>query len=97
MQVVVGLQKGQDVFTLESGLLAMLILTNLAGAVTGWWNSATGVKILLIGGVALSIFSAVVAGRNRDLALAISGLPFLLSSFLLWVSQQTQDVDDRKL
>ena len=89
MQVVVGLQKGQDVLTLEAGLLAALVLLNLAGAVLGWWRKAAGTKILLIGGLALSVFSIIAAGRNRALVIAISGLPFLLSGILLWFSTRS--------
>ncbi len=89
MQVVVGLQKGQDVLTLESGLLALLVLVNVAGAVIGWWKTAAGARMLLLGGLALSIFSIAAAGRNRALAVAVSGLPFLLSGGLLWFAGRT--------
>jgi hypothetical protein len=86
MQVVVGLQKGQDVLTLEGGLLAVLVIINVMGTVLGWWRKSAGTKILLSGGFALSVFSIIAAGRNRALAVAISGLPFLLSGILLWLS-----------
>lgn len=89
MQVVVGLQKGQNVLTLEGGLLAALVLFNVTGAILGWWREAAGTKILLIGGIALSVFSIIAAGRNRALAVAISGLPFLLSGVLLWLSTRS--------
>jgi hypothetical protein len=89
MQVVVGLQKGQDVLTLEGGLLAALVLLNGVGTVLGWWRKAAGTRILVIGGLALSIFSIIAAGRNRALAVTISGLPFLLSGILLWFSTRS--------
>jgi hypothetical protein len=95
MQVVVGLQKGQDVLTIEAGLLAILVLLNVFGTILGWWRKAAGTLILLLGGLALSLFSIIAAGRNRALAVAISGLPFLLSGILLWFS--TRSAADRHL
>jgi hypothetical protein len=89
MQVVVGLQKGQDVFTSEGVLLAALVLFNLSGTVLSWWRRAAGTKILLAGGFALSFFSILAAGRNRALAVAISGLPFFVSGILLWLSRRS--------
>ena len=93
MQVVVGLQKGQDVLTLEGGLLAALVLVNIAGTVLGWGRKAAGIRILIIGGLALSVFSIIAAGRNRALSVAISGLPFLLSGILLWFSTHSTSND----
>jgi hypothetical protein len=84
LQVVVGLQKGQEVLTLESGLLMVLILVNVAGVLLGWWRRAAGTKLLLAGGPILSIFSFVAAGWNRSLVFTISGLPFLLAGTILW-------------
>jgi hypothetical protein len=95
MQVVVGLQKGQDVLTLESGMLALLVLLNVIGTVIGWWRPVRGMKILIAGGLALSIFSMAAAGRNRALAVVISGLPFLLSGFLLWIITRSNDLPGR--
>lgn len=86
IQVVTGLQKNQDVFGQEGSLLALLVLVNVTGTAVGWWRTAAGSKILLLGGIALSLFSYAAAGRNRALAAAVSGLPFLLSGALLWVA-----------
>lgn len=89
MQVVVGLQKGQDVLTTEGALLASLVLFNLSGTVLSWRRNAAGSKILLAGGFALSLFTILAAGRNRSFAVAISGLPFFISGILLWLSTRS--------
>jgi hypothetical protein len=89
LQVVVGLQKGQDVLNLEAGLLSALILVNVTGVILGWWRKVAGTRLLLVGGLTLSIFSVFAAGRNRSLAVAISGLPFLLSGALLWFTARS--------
>lgn len=92
-QVVIGLQKGQDVFTLEGSLLGILILVNAVGTVLAWWKPVIGANAILAGGLALSVFALISAGRNHAVAVLVSGAPFLLAGILILTASRTLTKD----
>jgi hypothetical protein len=80
---IVALQKEQDPFLLEGLLLTLLVLINSVGALLAWWRAKTAAIVLILGGVALSIFAVLSAGHNHLLAVLVSGAPFLLAGLLI--------------
>ena len=71
----------------EGTALTVLALACLAGVGLAWWRARLGGAVLVVAGLALCIFAAVSAGRNRWSAVLISGAPFLVAGVLLVASR----------
>jgi hypothetical protein len=72
----------------EGTALAVLALVCLAGVGLAWWRARLGGAVLIVAGLALSIFAAVSAGRRQWAAVLTSGAPFLVAGVLLVVSRR---------
>jgi hypothetical protein len=62
----------------ESTIMAVLIFSSIFGVLVAWFRELEGGIILLIVAIAHSTFAFIVAGRNKGLAMLISGGPFLV-------------------
>ena len=84
---------GEKDLSLEGFLLTILIVLNITGVVIAFQNEKRGSLTIIISSLFLCIFSYISAGRNEAFAIAISGLPFLVSgtSFLLGWLKSNQD------
>lgn len=87
----------QEPFTLESLILLMLVILNIASLVYALKSLRRGAYLLLASAVLFSIFALVTAGRSQLLALSVSGGPFLAAAILLILSsRKTKPVDTDK-
>jgi hypothetical protein len=73
-------------FTLEAVIMTALICLSAAGALIGWRSEGFGGAILVVVGLAHSLLALLAAGRNKGLAVLVSGVPFLIvgTLFLLY-------------
>ncbi|UCF59670.1 MAG: hypothetical protein JSV37_07825, partial [Anaerolineaceae bacterium] len=62
----------------ESTIMAILIFSSIFGVLVAWFRELEGGIILLIVTIAHSTFAFIVAGRNKGLAMLISGGPFFV-------------------
>lgn len=62
----------------ESTIMAILICSSIFGVLVAWFRELEGGIILLIVAIAHSTFAFIVAGRNKGLAMLISGGPFFV-------------------
>lgn len=62
----------------ESTIMAILIFSSIFGVLVAWFRELEGGIILLIVAIAHSTFAFIVAGRNKGLAMLISGGPFFV-------------------
>ena len=85
---------GSDLWTVESTALAALIVAAAVAVAVGWWREGIGGLLLLIVGAAHGVFAYVAAGHNKLIAVAITGVPFLLLGLLFlaswWLSRRTE-------
>lgn len=77
---------GSDPWTVESTILALLIVTAAAAVTVAWWREGIGGSLLLLVGVAHGVFAFVAAGHNKLFAVAITGVPVLLVGLLFLAS-----------
>jgi hypothetical protein len=63
---------------LESAIMALLILASAVFVLIAWFRERLGGLLLLLVGTAHSIFALFAAGHNHAMAIAISGLPYLI-------------------
>ena len=82
---VLGAFSEGEPWTTESSLLAGLVLAATLATAISWRRLRAGAALLIIAGAAFCVFGYVTAGRNRWLAVAVSGLPFLAAGALLLV------------
>lgn len=79
-------------FTLESAMMAGFITTAVLGVLIAWRRERIGATILIVCGVLFSTFAYFSAGRNKGLAMLVSGAPVLLTGILFlaiwWRSRQ---------
>ena len=88
--------EGTDLDT-ESAIMATLIFSSIFGVIVAWFREFEGGIILLVVAIAHSINALIVAGRNKGLAIAISGGPFLIigSLFLAaWLQSRKLYLDE---
>jgi hypothetical protein len=62
----------------ESAIMAILILSSIFGVIVAWFRELEGGIIILVVAVAHSTFALIEAGRNKGLAMLISGGPFFV-------------------
>lgn len=62
----------------ESTIMAILIFSSIFGVLVAWFRELEGGILLLIVAIAHSTFAFIVAGRNKGLAMLISGGPFFV-------------------
>lgn len=68
--------------TSEGLVLGLLVITATILTATAWrWEQESG-ALLLLCGVAFSLFALNSAGRNHIFAMLVSGAPFILSGCL---------------
>jgi hypothetical protein len=77
---------GSDPWTIQSTVLAVLIIAGAVAVAVAWWREGIGGSLLLLVGLAHGVFAFVAAGQNKLFAVAITGVPFLLTGFLFLVS-----------
>jgi len=81
-----GLSEGISEIEGEGAVLGVLIILIAILTVLAWrWEKEAG-ALLLLAGVALSLFALNTAGRNHIFAMLVSGAPFILSGFLFMAS-----------
>ena len=73
-------------WTLESTIMAGLIVASALGVLIAWWREGIGGVVVVVCAVAYSTFAYVVAGHNKALAVSVSGGPFLLAGLLFLAS-----------
>lgn len=85
---------GSDPWTVESTVLAVLIVAIAVAVTVAWWREGLGGLLLLLVGVAQGVFAFVAAGHNKLFAVAITGAPVLLVGLLFlaswWRNRQAQ-------
>lgn len=69
---------GSDPWTIESAVLAVLIVAAALAVAVAWWRPGVGGLLLILVGAAHCAFAWVAAGHNKLFAVAITGIPFLL-------------------
>jgi hypothetical protein len=70
----------------ESMAMAALMIVSAAGVLIAWWREGIGGAVLVTVGVAHCVNALIQAGRNRLLAVLISGVPFIVVGILFLVS-----------
>lgn len=70
---------------LEGTILGCLVAVVVIGVTIAWWCEGIGGLIVVIGGIVLSIFAYITAGHNKVLAMASSGIPFLIAGILFLI------------
>jgi hypothetical protein len=73
---------GAEPWTIESSVLAGLVVASAIGVAAGWWRPALGGAILVAVAVAQAVFAYLASGHSRAFAMLISGGPFLLAGAL---------------
>ncbi|MBO8139812.1 MAG: hypothetical protein H0Z22_04985 [Thermosipho sp. (in: Bacteria)] len=68
----------------QGTILLLIMLTEIFGFVLNWKYRRTGALIVIFASIALLIFAGLTAGRNVLLAMASSGLPFLIVGILIF-------------
>jgi len=68
----------------QGTILLLIMLTEIFGFVLNWKYRRTGALIVIFASIALLIFAGLTAGRNVLLAMASSGLPFLIVGILIY-------------
>jgi hypothetical protein len=76
---------------LESAIMTLLILSSTAFVVIAWFRERLGGLLLLLVGVGHSVFALLVAGHNHAMAVAISGLPYLIFGAMFLLSARHSD------
>lgn len=77
---------GSDPWTVESTILATLMVASVLAVAAAWWREGVGGTLLILVGAAHCIFAYVAAGHNKLFAVLISGVPFLLVGILFLAS-----------
>ncbi len=70
---------------LEGTILGCLVAVVVIGVIIAWFREGIGGLIVVIGGIVLSIFAYITAGHNKVLAMASSGIPFLIAGILFLI------------
>ena len=82
--VMSGFEEGWGVSG-EGAIMLALIIASTVAFIFAWWRERLGGILLLIVGLAHCIFAYFAAGRNKALAISVSGVPFLLlGGLFLW-------------
>ncbi|MGD8815339.1 MAG: hypothetical protein PVI78_12775 [Anaerolineales bacterium] len=81
MVVVEGIGEG-----VEDRIMVVLILSSTIAFAVAWWYEGIGGMLLVIVGIAHSMFAFFSAGHNVGLAMLISGGPFLLAGALFLIA-----------
>lgn len=68
----------------QGTILFLLMLTEIFGFVLNWKYRRAGALIVIFASIALLIFTGLTAERNVLLAMASSGLPFLIVGILIF-------------
>ena len=76
--MVMGARGGGLSLNAENVIMLVLILASTAAFIIAWSHERLGGILLLVVGLAHSIFAYFAAGRNKAFAILISGVPFLL-------------------
>lgn len=77
---------GTDPWTVESAVLATLIVAAALAVAAAWWREGIGGILLILVGAAHCVFAFIAAGHNKLFAVAITGVPFLLVGTLFLTS-----------
>ena len=84
---------GDEEFTFQSWILIILIIASAWSVVAAWGWELIGGACVLACGLAHAVFALISSGHNHALAVAVSGVPFLLSGSLFLLSWfRSQDV-----
>jgi hypothetical membrane protein len=73
-------------WTVESSLLAALVLAATLATAVAFRRRRAGGALLVAAGAIFCVFSYVTAGHNKWVAVAVSGLPFVVAGSLLLLS-----------
>jgi hypothetical protein len=76
----------REPWTPEAWVMAGLILASSLAVVVAWRREKIGGLLVVLSGVAHSVFALISSGHNRGLAMLISGGPFLLIGALFALS-----------
>ena len=75
-------------FTGESAVMTVLIIASTIAMIVAWRQEKLGGVLLVIVGVAHSIFALIAAGHNHLFAVMVSGVPFIIIGSLLLLSSK---------
>ena len=70
----------------EGAILGGLMIVSVIGVLVAWRRERTGGVILVLCGLALSVFAYISAGQNKAFAVLVSGVPFLVPGVLFLLS-----------
>lgn len=82
---IVGVFTDDEPWTSEASVLVGLIIPSILATIIGWRRGRLGGALLVAAGIALCIFGYVSAGRNKLIAIGVSGMPFLVAGVMLLV------------
>lgn len=77
---------GDTPASLEGAVLGVLVGATVLGVALAWRWEGLGGMIVVVGAIALGIFAYFTAGRNRPLAISVTGGPFLVAGVLFLAS-----------
>jgi len=83
--IVAGISETEP-WTVESVILAGLILCSAVGVLIAWFREGMGGGIVVACAIAHSTFAYIVSGHNKGFAMLITGGPLLLSGILFLIS-----------
>jgi hypothetical protein len=78
LSLVMGVRGGGLSLNAENMIMLVLILASTVAFLVAWSHERPGGIMLLVVGLAHSIFAYFAAGRNKAFAIMISGVPFLV-------------------
>jgi hypothetical protein len=70
----------------EGAILGGLMIVSVFGVLIAWRRERTGGVILVLCGLALSVFAYISAGHNKAFVILVSGVPFLVPGVLFLLS-----------
>ena len=77
-----GAVAGGEPWTWESAVMVTLIVSSALSVLLAWrWERVEGALVLLRG-IARSLFASISAGHNRGLAIMLAGGPFVIAGLL---------------
>jgi len=77
--------------TIEGLVLCILVSATITGFLLSWRYLKFGALLMIVSSMALSTFAYFSAGRNKLLAVMVSGVPFLVSGLLLLLSVPSRE------
>lgn len=80
-------------WNIEGLMLGALVIASASGVLIAWRREGIGGAILVICGLALSVFAYFSAGHKKLFAILVSGVPFFVTGVLFLLSWWMLELD----